>query len=209
MLLKIWKISKISIFWTFWKKNWLRLTSWALFILKLYKAFQTALCKKPWVNFDLNFSFKFLYNFTGHLKKWKIVMVMVKSFDKYHHLFKLHILVTILLFHDWDSSILNVKVIYTNLSIAFKTALIFFASAVMRLKHLPTTYFTILPIQRKEWPFWTKSKVSKCSILEFSNAVVTKILLFGDNTLSDSSNTLILNSAIDYIISIKDLMTPF
>ena len=51
------------------------------------------------------------------------------------------------------------KVIYANLSIAFKTALIFFASAVMKLKHLPTTYFTILPIKTKEWPFWTKSKV--------------------------------------------------
>ena len=48
-----------------------------------------------------------------------------------------------------------------------------------------------------------------CSILEFSDAVVTKILLFGDNTVSDSSNTLILNSTIYYIISTKDLMTPF
>ena len=40
-----------------------------------------------------------------------------------------------------------------------------------------------------------------CSILEFSDAVVTKIVLFGDNTLSYSRNTLILNSTIDYIIS--------
>ena len=47
----------------------------------------------------------------------------------------------------------------TSLSIVFKTALILFASAVMKLKHLPTTYFTVLPIQTKEWPFWTKSKV--------------------------------------------------
>ena len=30
-----------------------------------------------------------------------------------------------------------------------------------------------------------------------------EITLFGDNTLSDSSNTLILNSTIDYIISTK------
>ena len=48
-----------------------------------------------------------------------------------------------------------------------------------------------------------------CSILEFSDAVVTKIILFGDNTLSDSSNTLILNSTIDYINLLIDLMTPF
>ena len=40
-------------------------------------------------------------------------------------------------------------------------------------------------------------------VLEFSDAVVTKILLFGDNALGDSSNTLILNSTIDYILSTK------
>ena len=50
-----------------------------------------------------------------------------------------------------------------------------------------------------------KIKSINCTILEFSDAVVTKILLFGDNTLSDSSNTLILNSTIDYIISTKRL----
>ena len=36
---------KDLISWTFWKKNWLCLAFWALFILKLYKTFQTALCK--------------------------------------------------------------------------------------------------------------------------------------------------------------------
>ena len=40
-------------------------------------------------------------------------------------------------------------------------------------------------------------------VFEFSDAVVTKILLFGDNALGDSSNTLILNSTIDYILSTK------
>ena len=48
-----------------------------------------------------------------------------------------------------------------------------------------------------------KIKNINCSILEFNDAVVTKILLFGYNTLSDSCNTLILNSTIDYIISTK------
>ena len=41
-----------------------------------------------------------------------------------------------------------------------------------------------------------KIKGINCSILELSDDVVTKIFLFGDNTLSDSSNTLILNSTI-------------
>ena len=99
-----------------WRENWLWVACRALFILKLCKAFQTAPCKyprlvKPWLNFDLNLSFKFLYNFTGMMRKLKLVMVMIKIFGKYYHLFNLHILVTILLFHDWDSSILNMKVI--------------------------------------------------------------------------------------------------
>ena len=45
-----------------------------------------------------------------------------------------------------------------------------------------------------------KIKSINCSILEFSDAFVTKIILFGENTLSDSCNTLILNLTIDYII---------
>ena len=48
-----------------------------------------------------------------------------------------------------------------------------------------------------------KIKSINCSILEFSDAVVIKILPFGGNTLSDSCNTLILNSTIHYIISTK------
>ena len=58
----------------------------------------------------------------------------------------------------------------------------------------------------------TQIKSINCSILEFNDAVVTKTLLFGDNTLSDSCNTLILNSTIDYIISTKrfddSILTP-
>ena len=46
-----------------------------------------------------------------------------------------------------------------------------------------------------------KIKSINCSILESSDAAVTKILLFGDNSFSDSSNTLILNSTIEYIVS--------
>ena len=38
-------------------------------------------------------------------------MVKVKSFDKYHHLFNLPILAIILFIHDWDSSILEIKVL--------------------------------------------------------------------------------------------------
>ena len=45
LFLNILKISKISLFWTSGKKNWLCLVSWVIFILKLYKAFQKALSK--------------------------------------------------------------------------------------------------------------------------------------------------------------------
>ena len=49
--------------------------------------------------------------------------------------------------------------------------------------------------------YLNKIKSINCSILESSDTAVTKILLSGDNTFSDSSNTLILNSTIEYIIS--------
>ena len=57
-----------------------------------------------------------------------------------------------------------------------------------------------------------KIKSINCSILESSDAAVTKIILFGDSTLSSSSNTFILNSAVEYIISTQrfesSILTP-
>ena len=40
---------------------------------------------KPRIKFRSKFQFQILYNFTEQLKKLKIVMVMVKSFDMDHH----------------------------------------------------------------------------------------------------------------------------
>ena len=56
--------------------------------------------------------------------------------------------------------------------------------------------------------FLNKIKCIICSILESSDAAVTKILLFVDNCFSDSFNTLILNSTIEYIISTHSILTP-
>ena len=57
-----------------------------------------------------------------------------------------------------------------------------------------------------------KIKSINCSILESSDAAVTKVLLFGDNSSSDSSSNLILNSTIEYIISTQkiegSILTP-
>ena len=57
-----------------------------------------------------------------------------------------------------------------------------------------------------------KIKSINCSILESNDAAVTKILLLGDNTRSSSSNTFILNSTIEYIISTQrfegSILTP-
>ena len=81
------------------------------FILKLYKVFQMVLCKwswlvKPWSNFNLNFSFNFSVFFTLLQDSWKVtkielVIVMIKSFDKYHYLFNLHILAKWLIVRLW------------------------------------------------------------------------------------------------------------
>ena len=48
-----------------------------------------------------------------------------------------------------------------------------------------------------------KIKSINCSTLKFSDALVTKILLIVDNTLSDPPNAFLLKSTIDYIISTK------
>lgn len=48
-----------------------------------------------------------------------------------------------------------------------------------------------------------KTKSINCNILELSDAAVTKTLLLVGNTLSASSNSLILNSKTDYVISNK------
>ena len=59
-----------------------------------------------------------------------------------------------------------------------------------------------------------KIKSINCSILESSNAAETKIILFGDNILSNCSsyNTIILNSVIEYMISTQrfegSILTP-
>ena len=45
-------------------------------------------------------------------------------------------------------------------------------------------------------------------ILELSHTIMTKTLLFGDSSLSDSINTLILNSTIDYVIATKRFDCP-
>ena len=73
------------------------------------------------------------------------------------------------------------------------------------LLHCPT-------YTNKRMTVLNKIKSINCSILEFSDAVVTNVFLFGDNNLSDSSNTFILTSTIDYIISTKrfddSILTP-
>ena len=65
---------------------------------------------------------------------------------------------------------------------------------------------------KKRLTLLNKIKSINCSILESSDAAVTKILLFIDNTLSNSSNTVILNSTIEYIISTQrfegSILTP-
>ena len=46
-------------------------------------------------------------------------------------------------------------------------------------------------------------------ILELSDTFMTKTFLFDDNSLSNSTNTLISNSKIDYVIPSKRVDGPF
>ena len=58
--------------------------------------------------FQINLQF---YSKVEEITKIKLLMVIVKRFDKYHHLFNIYILITILFFHDWDSGVLNIKIL--------------------------------------------------------------------------------------------------
>ena len=53
-----------------------------------------------------------------------------------------------------------------------------------------------------------KIKSTICGILELSDTVMTKILLYGDNTLIASNNIFVLNSSIDHVISTKRFDNP-
>ena len=66
-----------------------------------------------------------------------------------------------------------------------------------------THYILDCPTYRNErMTLLNKTKTIDFSILEL-NEVMTRILLFGGNSLSASSNTRFLNSTVDYFISTK------
>ena len=56
--------------------------------------------------------------------------------------------------------------------------------------------------------FLNKIKNINYSILELSDTIITKTLLLVDSLLSDSTNTLILNSTIEYVIATKRFDDP-
>ena len=69
------------------------------------------------------------------------------------------------------------------------------------MTHLAISYFPT--VQTKEWPFWKKTKNVNYGILELNETIIIKTLLIGDSSLSDSTNSLILNSSIEYVIATK------
>ena len=107
LFLNMLKISKISLLWKFWKKNWLCLASWALFILKLYKAFQTTVQITMVIKVIIKVWSKFQSQIPLQIY-WKLQKVQTcdgngLNFWQVPPYFNLRILVTILFFHDWNS----------------------------------------------------------------------------------------------------------
>ena len=51
--------------------------------------------------------------------------------------------------------------------------------------------------------FWNNIKSIIPNILEQNGFFISNALLFGDTTLNDPSNTIILNMTVDYIMSTK------
>ena len=56
--------------------------------------------------------------------------------------------------------------------------------------------------------FLNKIKNINYHTLEYGDTIMTKTLLLGDSLLSDSTNTLILNSTLDYVIATKRFDDP-
>ena len=56
--------------------------------------------------------------------------------------------------------------------------------------------------------FLNKIRNINHGILELSDTIMSKTLLFGESLLSDSANTLILNSTIDYVVATKRFDDP-
>ena len=56
--------------------------------------------------------------------------------------------------------------------------------------------------------FLNKFENTNYGILELSNTIITKTFFFGDSSVIDSTNTLILDSTIDYVIATKRFNNP-
>ena len=56
--------------------------------------------------------------------------------------------------------------------------------------------------------FLNKFGNTNYGILELSNTIITKTFFFGDSSVIDSTNTLILDSTIDYVIATKRFNNP-
>ena len=56
--------------------------------------------------------------------------------------------------------------------------------------------------------FLNKFGNTNYGILELSYTIMTKTLFFGDSLVVDSTNTLILDSTIDYVIATKRFNNP-
>ena len=69
------------------------------------------------------------------------------------------------------------------------------------LLHCPT-------YSNKRMTLLNKIKNINYGILGLSDTIITKTLLFGDSCLSDSTNTLTLNSTIEYVIATKRFDVP-
>ena len=100
------------------KQNNILLLLWAINSFHNKRIFEVLKVLSVFVKYQgfwwilIQIRFQTILNFTGQLKKWPKLKLMVKgkSFDKYHDLFNLQILATISHFHEWDSSILSIKI---------------------------------------------------------------------------------------------------
>ena len=92
----------------------------------------------------------------------------------------------------------------TNLDTIFKTPWTHSATAVGISKQLLTSFFTAQIAQIKTL-FENISNI-KCSLLNQNDSIIAETLLFGSNGLNDKENAWIIESTIEYIVTV--VMNP-
>ena len=86
--------------------------------------------------------------------------------------------------------------------------LIRFVTVVLKQKQQLTIYSTVLPIKMKRLTLWSKIRMKSITILDKDDCLISWMLLYGDLSLDNFTNTFIITGAIEYNLVAKRFEVP-